>query len=197
LVEWRKFDQLRIDSGNPEHAEAPIIQFTDSSFQDCPDTSRSTGGYLTFMQGAVVDAVSTMPTIVSQSTCEAEHCMDSLAVMAGCYTKKLYNEIAGYHSDRPLTIPLGTDYKSAMDTANSPKETNRTRHKHCSRYKEPTTLPTVSRSHCQLNNCNWKLMYFRSKLIHEWTRPTVVAKRTGGIQLARLDKTDHDCATLP
>jgi hypothetical protein len=40
--------QLMIDSGNSEHAEAPIIQFTDSSFQDCPDTSRSTGGYLTF-----------------------------------------------------------------------------------------------------------------------------------------------------
>jgi hypothetical protein len=80
------------------------------------------------MQGAVVDAVSTMPTIVSQSTCEAEYCMASLAVIAGCHTKKLYNEIAGYYSDRILTIPLGTDSKSAMDTANSPKETNRTRH---------------------------------------------------------------------
>jgi hypothetical protein len=72
-----------IDSGNSEHAEAPIMQFTDSSFQDCPDTSRSTGGYLILMQGAVVDAVSTMPTIFSQSTCEAEYCMDSLVVMAG------------------------------------------------------------------------------------------------------------------
>jgi hypothetical protein len=45
--------QLMIDSGNSEHAEAPIIQFTDSSFQDCPDTSRSTGGHLSFVQGAV------------------------------------------------------------------------------------------------------------------------------------------------
>jgi hypothetical protein len=62
--------QLMVDSGNFENAEAPILQFTDSSFQDCPDTSRSTGGYLTFMQGAVIEAVSTMPQIVSQSTCE-------------------------------------------------------------------------------------------------------------------------------
>jgi hypothetical protein len=68
-----KLYQLMIDSRNSEHAVAPIIQFTDYSFQYCPDTSRATGGYLTFMQGAVVDAVSTMPTIVCQSTCEAEY----------------------------------------------------------------------------------------------------------------------------
>ena len=110
------------------YAEAPIIQFTDSSFQDCPDTSRSTGGHLTFMQGAVVDAVSTMPGPVSQSTCEAEYCMASLAVMAGVHIKKVFNEMLGYYSDRPLTIPVGTDSQSAMDTATSPKETSRTRH---------------------------------------------------------------------
>jgi hypothetical protein len=81
--------QFMVDNGNVEHALAPIIQFTDSSFQDYPDTSRSTGGYLTlFIQGAVVEAVSTMPTIVSQSTCVAEYCIASLAVMAGSYLKK-------------------------------------------------------------------------------------------------------------
>jgi hypothetical protein len=80
------------------------------------------------MQGAVVEAVSTMPTIVSQSTCEAEYCIASLAVMAGSYLKKIINEIMGHYSDRPLTIPVGTDSQSGIDTANSPKETNRTRH---------------------------------------------------------------------
>jgi hypothetical protein len=120
--------QLMVDSGNADIADVPIIQFTDSSFQDCPDTSRSTGGYLTFMQGAVVDAVSTMPAIVSQSTCEAEYCMASLCVMAGSYVKKVFNEMLGHYSDRPLTIPVGTDSQSAMDTAQSPKETARTRH---------------------------------------------------------------------
>jgi hypothetical protein len=117
-----------IDSGNRDFADAPIIQFTDSSFQDCPDSSRSTGGYLTFMQGAVVDAVSTMPRVVSQSTCEAEYCMASLAVMAGSYIKKVFNEISGFYSDRPLTIPVGTDSQSAIDTAQSQKDTSRTRH---------------------------------------------------------------------
>jgi hypothetical protein len=125
--------QLMIDSGNEEHAEAPTNQFTDSSFQDCPDTSRSTGGYITFMQGAAVQAVRTTPTIVSQSTCEAEYCMASLCVMSGSYIKKVLNETLGYHSDRPLTIPVGTDSQSAMDTANSQRETNRTPYivRHC------------------------------------------------------------------
>jgi hypothetical protein len=120
--------QLIVDSGNAQFADAPIIQFTDLSFQDCPDTNRSTGGNLTFIQGAVVEAVSTMPILVSQSTCEAEYCMASLCVMAGSYIKKVFNEISGHYSDRPLTIPVGTDSQSAMDTVNSPKETNRTRH---------------------------------------------------------------------
>jgi hypothetical protein len=120
--------QLMMDSGNEQHSEAPIIQFTDSSFQDCPDTSRSTGGFLTFMQGAVVEAVSTMPIPVSNSTCEAEYCMGSLAAMAGTFVKKIVNELAGYASDRPLTIPVGTDSQAAMDTAQSARETARTRH---------------------------------------------------------------------
>ncbi|KAG7366302.1 hypothetical protein IV203_028972 [Nitzschia inconspicua] len=34
----------------------------------------------------------------------------------------------GHDSDRPLTIPLGIDSQSAMDMANSHKETSRTRH---------------------------------------------------------------------
>jgi hypothetical protein len=76
-VQLSPWDQFNVENGNVEHALAPIIQFVDSSFQDCPDTSRSTEGYLTFMQGAVVEAVSTMPTIVSQSTCEAEYLTES------------------------------------------------------------------------------------------------------------------------
>jgi hypothetical protein len=72
--------------------------------------------------------LSTMPLLVSQSTCEAESCMASFCVMAGLYIKKVLNEILGHYSDRPLTILVGTNSQSAMDTANSRKETNRTRH---------------------------------------------------------------------
>jgi hypothetical protein len=54
--------------------------------------------------------------------------MASLAVLAGTYVKKMFIEMLGYYSDRPLTIPVGTDSQSAMDTAQSPKETARIRH---------------------------------------------------------------------
>ncbi|KAG7371023.1 reverse transcriptase RNA-dependent DNA polymerase [Nitzschia inconspicua] len=47
--------QMMVETGNTEHADAPIILFTNSSFQDCSDTAKSAGGYLTFMKRGVVD----------------------------------------------------------------------------------------------------------------------------------------------
>jgi hypothetical protein len=147
--------QFLVDNGNAGHPLARIIRFTDSSFQDCPDTSVPTGGYLTFMQGAVVEAVSTMPTIVSQSTCEAEYCIASLAVMAGSYLKKFINEISGHYSNRPLTIPVVTD---SLPERNQPARVTllddsttfvtalQMVQLYCSIFKEPTTLLTASPS---------------------------------------------------
>ncbi|KAG7366303.1 hypothetical protein IV203_028973 [Nitzschia inconspicua] len=66
--------QMMVETGNTEHADAPIILFTDSSFQDCPDTAKSTGGYLTFMKGGVVDNSSHLTGLVCHSSCEAEYC---------------------------------------------------------------------------------------------------------------------------
>jgi hypothetical protein len=43
-------------------------------------------------------------------------------------SEKIINEITGHYSDRPLTIPVGTESQSGIDTANSPKETSHTRH---------------------------------------------------------------------
>jgi hypothetical protein len=115
-------------TGNTKLADYPIVVFSDASFQDCPDSGRSTGGYLIFMQGAVVDATSTMPQLVPWSTCEAEYCMASLATMAAFYVKKVFNELHGIDPDYQLTIPIGIDSQSAIDTAISYKETQRTRH---------------------------------------------------------------------
>ncbi|KAG7340238.1 reverse transcriptase RNA-dependent DNA polymerase [Nitzschia inconspicua] len=120
--------QMMIETGNAEHAEAPLILFTDSSFQDCPDTSKSTGGYLLFMKGGVVDNSSHLAGVVCHSSCEAEYCHATSGLMGASFVRKVYNELLGYNSDRPLTIPLGIDSQSAMDTANSHKETSRTRH---------------------------------------------------------------------
>jgi hypothetical protein len=111
------------------------------------------------MQDAVTEAVRTMPIIVSQSTCEAYYSMASLCVMAGSYIGKIFNEMLGFYSDRPLTIPVGIDSKSAMDSALSPKDTARhdtllaaiilfvtvlaTDQQNYSTFKAPTIPPTV------------------------------------------------------
>jgi hypothetical protein len=76
----------------------------------------------------VVDAASVMPKLVPFSTCEAEYCTAALAAMAAFYIKKVHNELHDIDSDYNLTIPLAMDSKSAMDTATSQKETQRTRH---------------------------------------------------------------------
>ena len=54
--------------------------------------------------------------------------MFSLALLASAFLRKLYNEFQGFESDKNLTIPLGVDSQSAIDTARSNKETGRTRH---------------------------------------------------------------------
>jgi hypothetical protein len=68
-------------TGNSKFADYPIMVFSDASFQDCPDSGRSTGGFLIFMQGGAVHATSTMPQLVAWSTCELEYCMGALATV--------------------------------------------------------------------------------------------------------------------
>jgi hypothetical protein len=43
--------------------------------------------------------------------------------MAPTYVKKVFNELHGIAPDYQLTIPIGIDSKSAIDTTNSHKET--------------------------------------------------------------------------
>ena len=50
-----------------------LTAFSDSSWQDCLDTGRSTCGYKVFIQGGVVDAQSTMPVPIALSSAEAEY----------------------------------------------------------------------------------------------------------------------------
>jgi hypothetical protein len=107
--------------------------------------------------------------------------MACLEVMAECYTKKLYKEIAGYYS---------------------PKETNRTRHiarrfyyvRHCvGNGKVPLfkVKGTNNPANCLMKPLSAQQLQlkanicFNSKLILEPTRPTVVARRS--VQQARLD----------
>ena len=45
-----------------------LMDFSDSSWQDCPDTGRSTGSYIIFYQGMPIDHVTHLPGPVAQSS---------------------------------------------------------------------------------------------------------------------------------
>ena len=49
-----------------------LMAFSDSSWQDCPDTGRSTGAYIIFYQGGPIDHGTHVPVQVSQSSAESE-----------------------------------------------------------------------------------------------------------------------------
>ena len=50
-----------------------LIAFSDSSWQDCPDTGRSTGAYIIFYQGGPIDHGTHVLGPVAQSSVESEY----------------------------------------------------------------------------------------------------------------------------
>ena len=49
------------------------MDFYDSSWQDCPDTGRSTGEYIVFYQGGPIDHDTHVPGPGAQSSAEIEY----------------------------------------------------------------------------------------------------------------------------
>jgi hypothetical protein len=69
-----------------------LTVYSDASWQDCPDTGRSTVRYMIFHNGALIKANSTMPTPITMSTSKAEYmaaCSASMATAHICML--LYN----------------------------------------------------------------------------------------------------------
>ena len=52
--------------------ENHFMDFSDSSWQDCPYTGRSTGAYIIFYQGGTIDHGTHVPGPVAQSSAESE-----------------------------------------------------------------------------------------------------------------------------
>ena len=50
-----------------------LMAFSDSSWQDCPDTGRSTGSYIIFYQDGTIDHGTHVPGPVAQSSAESEY----------------------------------------------------------------------------------------------------------------------------
>ena len=107
---------------------APLIMFVDSSWQDCPDTSRSTGCFLLYQQGGIVDGGSFVPNPIALSSAEAEYNALAYAMQKTVNTRQILHEMHGNHPDTPLNIPFLCDSESALIIADNNRDTKRTRH---------------------------------------------------------------------
>ena len=59
-----------------------LMDFSDSSWQDCPDTGRSTGAYIIFYKGGPIDHGTHVPVPVAQYSAESEYNAACTAGMA-------------------------------------------------------------------------------------------------------------------
>ena len=69
--------------------ENHFMDFSHSSWQDCPDTGRSTGSYIIFYQGGPIDHGTHVPVPVSQSSAESEYNAACTAGMALAHFRML------------------------------------------------------------------------------------------------------------
>ena len=106
------------------------MAFSDSSWQDCPDTGRSTGAYIIFYQGGPIYYGTHVPGPVEQPSAESEYNSACTAGMALAHFRMLINELFNEDPDMvPKEAPLIVLYrKSAMCMAKNGKDTKHTRH---------------------------------------------------------------------
>ncbi|KAI2505662.1 Reverse transcriptase (RNA-dependent DNA polymerase) [Fragilaria crotonensis] len=114
-----------------------LTVFSDASWQDCPDTGRSTVGYMIFHNGALIEANSTMPTPIAMSTSEAEYMAACSASMATAHIRMLLYDMTYLGTkhwresmQRLPTIPsiLMIDNEATVQIAKNGKLTRKTRH---------------------------------------------------------------------
>ena len=75
-----------------------ITGFSDSSWQDFPDTGRSTIGYKIFLNGGLVEWGTSVPIPIAMSSAEAEYMAACTACMSMAHIKMLIYDIKNLSS---------------------------------------------------------------------------------------------------
>ena len=100
--------------------------YSDADWGDCPDTARSTTGFVLVLAGAATDWRSKLQPTVALSTVEAEAMALCAATVEVEYTRGLLHELSG-SKYIPMATPVYVDNKGARDDAYN-KTGKRTRH---------------------------------------------------------------------
>ena len=107
-----------------------LMDFSDSSWQYCPYTGRSTGAYIIFYQGGTIDHGAHVPGPVAQSSAESEYNAAYTVGMDLSHFRMLIHELL---NKDPYIVPeeaplIFLGRKSAMCMAKNSKDTKHTRH---------------------------------------------------------------------
>ena len=107
-----------------------LMDFSDSSWKDFPDTGRSTGAYAIFYQGGPIAHGTHVPVPVAQSSAESEYNSACTTGMDLAHFRILIHELL---NKDPYIVPdeaplIVLDSKSSICMANNGKDTKHTRH---------------------------------------------------------------------
>ena len=107
-----------------------LMDFSDSSWKDFPETGISTGAYIIFYRGGTFDHGTHFTGPVAQSSAESEYNSACTSGMALAHFRMLVHELLNEDSDMvPKEAPLIVlDSKSARCMANNGRDTKHTRH---------------------------------------------------------------------
>jgi len=104
-----------------------LIVMSDSSWNDDVETGRSTGCFLIFYMGGLINHSSNMPDPVVLSSAEAEYNQTCVATMALMHTVMAINNLELLDEDHEWkNIPLILDSSSAIAIGTSFKDTKHT-----------------------------------------------------------------------
>jgi hypothetical protein len=100
---------------------------SDADWAGCPDTRKSTSGYVVMFAGAPVSWISKKQECNALSSCEAEYIAGSIAAQEAMWFKNMINDlhIPGLKIDQ---IPFYVDNQSAIAVAKNPEHHNRMKH---------------------------------------------------------------------
>ena len=107
-----------------------LCAWYDSSWQDYPDTGRSTGAYIIFYQGGPIEHGTHVPGPFAQSSAESEYNAACAAGMALSHFRMFIHELLSKDPDIvPEEAPLIVlDSKYAMCIAKNDKDAKHNRH---------------------------------------------------------------------
>jgi hypothetical protein len=102
-----------------------LVSYADSDFGGCPDTARSTSGFVCMLNGGPIAWSAKRQVLVDTSTCEAELISLCSASLTTVYLRRLL-ESFGIHQQGPTVIE--EDNQPAIAVAESDMQSQRTRH---------------------------------------------------------------------